>query len=247
MLEKHNTKAYKFLKKNEKYDYFAQEHSVTKAFNEIKDQFKSDFARPLEICIIKQWPSYLVPFKEQLGGNEYPIIYSYQMEPELSQYLQDLPQNEFKQGRSRSLHDAVKSVKLGINFHLASLFHNDESNRKYVLLIDLVHQISNAYKGYPVGALGGAGRLDQAFEKMKFPNMRETGLADLRDANVLYYNEDLGENMTLELQHLPSIDHVESRFFYQMHGLSNILLVDMLILAERYQKRKCCNGKMTNF
>ena len=91
-------------------------HSVTKAFNEIRDQFKSNFAKPLGIYIMKQWPSYLVPFKEQLGGNDYPIIYSYQLELGLSKYLQDLPTVKFKQGRLRSLHDAVEYSQIRDQF-----------------------------------------------------------------------------------------------------------------------------------
>ena len=90
---------------------------------------------------------------------------------------------------------------------MASLFHNDKTKRKYVLLIDLVNEIRQTYHGNPVtGSIGGgAGRVDQAFAKIKFPNMRETGLADLRDANVLYYEQDLGKNITPELANFPPL------------------------------------------
>jgi len=81
---------------------------------------------------------------------------------------------------------------------------------------------------------GGAGRLDQPFIKTRFPNMRASGLTDLRDAALLYGLDNSLSNEVKDMEDLNDTSKETTRCFYQMYALSNVLLVDMLIQSQRY-------------
>jgi hypothetical protein len=233
---KEGCEAFKFLKKGEKYDYFSQEHSVSMAFNELAGKFRSEFIKPIGLYAIKQLPPALAHYRQQLGSGQPAIVYHYKALPETFEYLQDLPPEKYAAARSCSLHDAAKMVRMGIYPDLAAMFHNNEQGRKYTLLIDLMVLLIREYKGSFYAFEGGAGRLDQPFQKIFFPNMRASGLTDLRDASLLYGRENSLSYEIKDMEGLQNIKNDATRYFCQMHALSNVLLVDMLITSQRYIK-----------
>lgn len=224
--------AFKFLKEGEKYAYFAQEHSVCEAFHTIADQFKSEFIQPLGVYAVKQLPAAFRPFLDQLPGNEPAFVFHYKASPETFLYLQDLPAEKYAEGRIRSLHDAAKMVRMGIYPDLAALSHT-QVGRKYIPLLDLMLKLQSSSSQFY--AAGGGGSLKDPFDKTKYPNMRQTGLTDLRDATYLYGNyKNNPSSSAKDMNGFGNTDKGDIRYFHQMNGLSNVLLVDMVILAERY-------------
>lgn len=217
--------AFKFLKPKEDYFHFSQEYSVTKALRETSYNFESQFHEPVGIFALKEFPEAFKEYEENFFKGPY-YVYHYKASPKVFKYPQDISQRKYDLSREKSLKDATKMNKLGIAPDLASLFHNEEQKRAYLLLIDLVISMG-AFK-----AAGGAGRLDQAFSKVQYPNMRTSGLTDMRDARV-YYLDDW-EKVTKETAKLTK--EKKTQYAFPLFGLSNILLVDMLIQVERYKK-----------
>lgn len=220
--------AYKFLRKGEKYDYFSQEYSVTQAFAELETSFSSSFHKPMGLYVVRKLPSVLQEFSSEEGA----IVYHYKAKGETFEYLQDLPEEKFNKARKIFLHDSAQMVRMGIYPDLAALFHNSEQKRSYALLIDLLVKLQPSKTFIPQG---GAGRLDQVFSKLQYPNIRSSGLTDLRDAKYLWGNDrstGLEEGIK-DLKDFKKTD--ENLYVLQMCGLCNILLIDMLLLAKRYQ------------
>jgi hypothetical protein len=182
-------------------------------------------------------PSALAHYKQQLAEDQPVIVYHYKALPETFEYLQDLPPEKYAAARSRSLHDAAKMIHMGVYPDLAAMFHNDQQDRKYILLVDLmVHLIHRSqYSGFT--PMGGAGRLEQPFAKTRFPNMRASGLTDLRDASLLYDGYGGENSLSHKVKNIGELGGTHksaTRYFYQMHALSSVLLVDMLIQSQRY-------------
>lgn len=220
--------AYKFLKPNEDYRYFSQERSVTKSLRKMEHLFESHFHEPVNLYTLRELPEELKQHQEKLPpGPSY--VYHYRADPGITDYLQSLPKEAYDRGRGISLRDAATLNKLGISPDLASMFHNEEQKRMYVLLIDLLILQKTFH------AEGGAGRLDQAFFKVKYPNMRATGLTDMRDAKVSFSNDWI--NASRELANL-STAFPPIRGLYALLGLSNAFLVDMLIQVDRYKQEE---------
>jgi hypothetical protein len=240
--KKEGCEAFKFLKKGEKYDYFSQEHSVSMAFNDLADldnRFKSQFIRPIGIYAVKQLPSALASYKQQLAEDRPAIVYHYKAVPETFEYLQDLPREKYAAARSRSLHDAARMIRMGIYPDLAAMFHNNKEGRKYLLLVDLMIYFQGQFNIFTFVPPQGAGRLDQPFTRTRFPNMRASGLTDLRDASLLYGMENSLSHQVKDMDGLHDISKGATRYFHQMCALSNVLLVDMLIQSQRYMDAKC--------
>jgi hypothetical protein len=239
--------AFKFLKKGEDCLHFLQESSVTKAFNECKDKFKSEFHKPIACYAIKKLPSELKKYKKQLGKGSH-LVYHYQAVPGIFQYPQDLTADKFQEARYKSLRDAAKMTRLGIIPDLASMFHNFKSNRKYITLLHLSSLLICEYKKRKSSLSGynkGAGKCEQAFDKIKYPNMRYTGLTDLRDATLLY--EKNPKRDFSETYRMPPNDHPYSKYFNQMQGLSRSLFVDMLFLTDQHKQAQNLNWQNETF
>lgn len=210
--------AFKFLKMGEKYNYFAQEHSVSKALCETSEHFKSQFLNPIGIYAVKKLPTVLDKHTTELFTNTVPAyVFHYRATPGKFVYLQNVSQDKYPSSRAICLHDAAKLIHLGIYPDLSPLFHDQDSDRKYILLADLFSY-----------ACTGAGRLEHPFLTNMYPNLRESGLTDNRDALII--DEPKEQYLTPKDMNgnrkLPS--------FRQMDALSKALLVDMLILAQRY-------------
>ena len=172
----------------------------------------------------------------KLTENEISMVFHYQASTEVFKYLQDLSEEEYVPGRYRSLNDASKMIRLGIYPDLAALFHNRQNSRLYILLVDLLVPILDGNDFRP---RGGAGRLGEAFN-LDFPNERASGLTDLRDAWHIWKKNP--QHLTTEFKDLPYHDYKDSKkFFLQMHALSRVLLIDMLILIERYKRKGILN------
>lgn len=225
--------AYKFIKPKEDYLSFSQEESVTNAFNNLKNEFESEFHKPMGVYVIKELPQEFKMYQEELPPSPY-YIYHYKADKKTFKYLQNVSARKYEMGRVRSLTDAVRMNKLGIFPDLAALFHNEGAGRVYILLIDLIIHFFPINIMPAFAAEGGAGRLDQVFAKIKFPNMRSTGLTDLRDAKVSHF----GNLKTLSEEFAKLPDTNEVKHLFHLFGLSNILLVDMLILLCRYKLQK---------
>jgi hypothetical protein len=236
---KEGCEAFKFLKKGEKYDYFAQEHSVSMAFNQLAGQFKSQFIKPIGVYAVKQLPPALADYKRQLAEDQPAIVYHYKALPETFEYLQDLSPEKYAAARSCSLHDAAKMIHMGIYPDLAAMFHNDQQDRRYILLVDLMVCLTHQSQYSLFMPAGGAGRLEQPFAKTLFPNMRASGLTDLRDASLLNGWKNSLSYRVRNMRDLGDINKNTTRYFYQMHALSNVLLVDMLIQSQRYINYGC--------
>jgi hypothetical protein len=221
--------AFKFLKKDEKYKYFAQEHSVCQALHELRD-LKSQIIKPLGVYAIKHMPKELSPFEHQLPQNDFKYAFHYKAMPETFVYLQDVLPEKYAESRSKVLHDAAKLIRLGIYPDLAALFHYQQDSRRYVLLVELMGYIANC-----LGVRRCAGDLETPFVEIQYPNARESGMTDWRDACIYY---DSGNSLKDQIRDLLLWDKEKegATYYYQMLALSNVLLIDMLILAERYIK-----------
>ncbi|MBA2729090.1 MAG: hypothetical protein H0U49_13080 [Parachlamydiaceae bacterium] len=227
--------AFKFLKKGEKYDYFAQEHSVCNALHEVADQFKSQIIQPIGIYAVKYFPPALKPYLAQLNGTEPGFVFHYKAIPETFVYLQDVSADKYAESRSKTLHDAAKLIRLGIYPDLAAMFHNHQASRRYILLVDvMVRLIRSSSEFSPFSPAGGGGRLENPFAKTRYPNARETGMTDWRDACGYYDWRNSIYHKTKDMQGLHDKRKSGVSYFYQMNALANVLLIDMLILAERY-------------
>ncbi len=229
--------AFKFLRQGEKYDYFAQEHSVCQAFRAIAEQFNSLIIDPVGVYAVRQLPLALHPFQQELGGLNHRFVFHYKAHPDTYVYLQDVPAEKYGEAREKTLHEAAKLIQLGIYPDLAAMFHNHQQSRRYVLLVDvMVRLIHNSTPDSMFKPAGGAGRLETPFVKTKYPNARLTGMTDLRDA-LLYYGEgNMVKDSIEDMRGVGFKDRGTVKYFYQMNALSSVLLIDMLILAERYMK-----------
>ncbi len=228
--------AFKFLGTGEKYDYFSQEHSVCKAFNEITDKFKSQIIKPLGVYAVKRLPSVL---GRQQQGDQPGYVFHYQASPETFVYLQNVPAEKYTESRSRTLHDAAKLVRLGIYPDLAALFHSQQKSRRHVLLVDVMARLIREQNEISLfRPAGGSGSLENPLEKTRYPNARQTGMTDLRDACQYYgLGRDSIWGKIKDMHNLYNMEAAGVSYFYQMEALSNIMLVDMLILAERYMNQ----------
>jgi len=231
--------AFKFLKPGEKYDYFSQEHSVCKALNSIAGQFQSRIIEPVGVFAVRQLPDTFFPFQERLGELANRFVFHYKARPETYMYLQEVSPENYREARNKTLHDAARLIRLGVYPDLAAMFHNHEQSRRYVLLVDLMVRLErdDTFLNI-VSPFGGGGRLETPFVKTKYPNSRLTGMTDWRDA-VLYYgwSNTIGDSIKdihVRLDKMkPSV-----KCFYQMNALSNVFLIDMVILAERYMEKR---------
>jgi hypothetical protein len=228
--------ALKFLKRDEKYDHFAQEYSVCKALHGLADQFKSHIIKPIGVYAVKHLPPPLACYQEQLSGNQPGFIFHYKAIPETFVYLQNVAAEKYVDSRSRTLHDAAKLIRLGIYPDLAAMFHNHQASRRYILLVDVMVRLGQHSSEYTLfSPAGGGGRLENPFIKIKYPNARESGMTDWRDARMYYGGfEDSFYRTIKDMKDLHNKEKRGVTYFYQMSALSNILLIDMLILAERY-------------
>jgi len=234
--------AFKFLKPGEKYDYFSQEHSVCKALKAIKSQFESRIIEPVGMYAVEKLPSVFSSFEHSLGGLHRHFVFHYKTCPETYVYLQDVPAEKYAQSRKATLHDAAKLIRLGIYPDLAAMFHNHQASRRYVLLVDLMARLMRNQSDYSdFDPAGGAGRLEIPFAKTKYPNARQTGMTDWRDAVLYYGREDFVKNHIKDMEHLCDKEDGTVKYFYQMNALSSVLLIDMLILAERYINNETLN------
>lgn len=207
--------AYKFFKKGETYSHYAQEIPVTQTFNDHAGIFQSPFIKPLGVYAVKQLPQELL----DRGFENNSVVFKYRADPKTFVYLQDVSEDQFPRSRLLCIQDAVEMIRLDIYPDLAALFHNQEQSRQYSLLIDLF-----IFEGV---SPGGSGRLEKPFSKIRYPNMRQSGLTDLRDATLKsfdflkgYYNEQ----------------RIDFPLMYRLQALSNLMLVDMLLLVERSSK-----------
>lgn len=225
----------KFLKEGEKYDHFSQEHSVSNVVNSTSGIFKSEFLKPIAVYAVKKLPSILDPYKDSLPAEQTTAyIFHYQAEEGKFKYLQNLSPEQYLDSRAVCLHDAVKFIKMGIYPDLAALFHNKAQDRRYILLVDLLAALIRRSHKPHFQPAGGAGRLDQPFPKIQYPNMCATGLTDLRDVSRAF-GKDKIERLIKDTGELNK--YVQGWGYYmQLEALSRTLLVDMLILAERYRK-----------
>lgn len=223
---------FKFLQKGEDYEYFAQEQSVSKALNEAAGYFKSRFIKPIGVYAIKKLPQALDKYKDKLTDGGPAYVFHYTAESGKFKYLQDLPAEQFAASREVCLHDATKLEKMGIYPDLG-LYHNKQMGRLYVLLVDLLARLSRDHSEFSeFSPAGGAGRVEEPFAKMRYPNMTETGLTDHRDARRL---NGWGEHgfMARDMHNLDK-DKSGGVYFHQMEALSKGLLTDILVLAEQY-------------
>ncbi len=226
--------AFKFLKPGEKYDYFAQEHSVCKALRMLAADFKSQIIEPIGVYAVRQLPLAFHPYQNKLGGLNNKFVFHYKTLPATYEYLQDVPAEKYREARSTTLHDAATLIRLGIYPDLAAMFHNHRQSRRYVLLVDVMARLIHTESAVVFNPAGGGGRLEMPFVKTKYPNARLTGITDWRDA-LLYYDED--DTVTDRIQDMHGLEKKEKgtiKYFYQMNALSSVLLIDMLILAERH-------------
>lgn len=222
--------ALKFLKEGESYASFSQESSVTSAFQKEKERFKSTFHQPIGVFTAAELPENLARLLSNVKIAKPPTFYAYRSDPKLFQYPEDLNETSYLEMRPIYLEDGAKMVRMGLHPDVASLFHNQHQERKYVLLIDLFRLMYGRHNFGP--SLLGSGRLDQPFAKVLFSNARPTGLTDLRDASPLFQ----GFSTTSELSEIRRINEVDRLYFMQMNGLASLFLVDMLILTLRLQK-----------
>ncbi len=226
--------AFKFLKPGEKYEYFAQEHSVCEALQAIAEQFKSIVIQPHGVYAVKQLPPAFHAHQHQLGGGmKNKFVFHYKAHPQTYEYLQTLPAEKYRDARITMLHDAVRLIRLGIYPDLAALFHNHRQSRRYILLVDLMVCIMREQTGANMfNPAGGAGRLETPFDKIEYPNARLTGMTDWRDAALYYGYEDVADRLT-DMKGLGGRDKGIVKYFYQMNALSGVFLIDTLILATR--------------
>lgn len=228
---------FKFLKQGEKYKYFAQELSVTEAMRNTHAVFKSTFMQSVGIYALKTLPADFEIFKEKLSNSQPYIVYHYKAPPGKFKYLQDLSVEEYTDARKICLHDTAILIKSGIYPDLAPIFHNESQNRKYVIFVDLLVRLMLRFKGYTsFNPGGGAGRLDQ-IDKIKYPNMTQTGLTDNRDARRLL-NLSEGHYEIKDMNSFAEKNVTKGVCYYQMEALARALLVDMLILQHRYFSEK---------
>ncbi|MDP1879457.1 MAG: hypothetical protein Q8K60_00790 [Parachlamydiaceae bacterium] len=226
------TEAFKFLKVEENYDHFSQEFSVTSFFRQ-QNQFKSEFHKPKGIYLLNQIPDSFKPYLNNIKQSSYYIIYHY-TPPSVDQFVYLQNADNFKFSRQICLADTVNMIALGIAPELGELFHSYASKRKYILFIDLAQKIASL----SISTTGGAGRLDQAFFKSKWSNMRKTGLTDLRD--VYLFRHEKFDQYTKEFNGCIEINkNIKSTLiFKEMMFLGNLLLIDMLVLTTRYIDNK---------
>ncbi|MBM3191568.1 MAG: hypothetical protein FJZ63_02785 [Chlamydiae bacterium] len=229
--------AYKFLKPSEKYNYFSEEHSVSEAFGNLSQTFQSRFIKPVAIYSLKKLPQAFEVFKDRLPfTGEYSYLFHYKAHPSTFIYLQNIEDDaDFHKARQTILHDGAKMLAFDIYPH-SNLFHNDSTQRGYILLVDLALRISDVLlPTFSPG--GGAGRLDQAFSKLAFPNQRASGWTDLRDADVGCHSPPPYAQIA-DLKDVRRSRLLYRNCFYRLHGLSMMLLEDMLFLAQRLQKQE---------
>lgn len=222
---------FKFLRNGEDYAHFSQEYSVSLVLNDVKNVFKSKFIKPLGVYAFRSFPKQLEQHKDKLTGDSPAYVFHYKAEPGKYDYLQNLSKEKYIEARSICLTDAAKLVKLGIYPDAAPLFHNEGQNRRYVILVDLLVKSIRKSVGFTLfSPAGGAGRLDQPFTKIEFPNMTEIGLTDNRDAMTFHLKTD-HQHSIRDMDQLGS----SSAHFQQIEALARILLVDMLILEQRWR------------
>lgn len=228
---KDHLECYKFLYPGENYSHFSQEYSVSRELHQTRKIFKSQFIEPLGIYAVRKLPEAFDIYKSSFPGNQPAYVFHYKSKQGKYDYLQNLPPEKYVKARGVCLHDSAKLVKMGIYPDSAPLFHNEGQNRRYVILVDLLVKtlLKNPDDNYFTPA-GGAGRLDQPFPKVQFPNLTEIGLTDVRDA-ITFHLQSENKHFIQDMRQLRE----DSIFFQQMEALARVLLVDLLILVERWK------------
>lgn len=225
--------AFKFLKKGEEYRSFSQEGVVTTSFSE-SGLFQSSFHIPQGVYFLKELPAAFQPFIAAIGDGPYYIYHYIAPTPKLFVYLQNV--NSFKECAKINLADAAKMNYYRVAQDIAQIYHNNKTKRKYFLFVDLARKLIKKYNGsgkYRLPA-GGAGRVEQAFLHVRWPNMRETGLTDLRDADIIGAQPLSAINADFSL--LPDNQNsLDLGIFERMYHLSKPYFVYMLLTVQRYK------------
>ncbi len=214
--------AYKFLRPRENYSHFAQEDPVTRAFGDLKGYFETRFISPEGVYSVERAPPCLNPYRDALSIREGKpsYVFHYRTTQETFTYIHEVPNEQFTEARERILRDGTKMILNDI-YPESTFFHNDEQRRGYILLIDLIHNLTQ-------DPLQGSGRLDKAFAKLAFPNQRLSGWTDLRDAT------SSAKELILKTRDMNGLLNIKSYWYaVQMHALSMLLLEDVLFLVKK--------------
>lgn len=219
-------------KQHESLKKFCGEHPVTEAFKKSENIFKSKIAKPIEVALYQS-----IDIQDKTLATEFPdknaVIYVYQATEASFKYLgAELESIQFNNSRKICLHDAAMQILRGIYPDLVALFHNTETQRSYLPLIDLIRA------NHEINQSEGAGRIDAYDEKIRYPNLRESGsLVDLKDAVLL--KDALKEARKISTDF--TYEGEGAATLLQMNALARLMLVDMLILCERLLKLKKLN------
>ena len=144
----------------------------------------------------------------------------------------ELSDEEFLQASKKSMRDLMKLAKHGL-FHtaLVDLFHNVEQRGRpdrgrYLWMSDIIRQMATR---------SGAGRLNAWRESVKYPNCRESGIADWEHVYTL---EDImnNENVAPWLSPLDRFGNKKENF-YVANYLGDYMLTFALLTADRMFRR----------
>ena len=223
--------AFKIMKKDEKYNHFAREMSITNALLHDISGLGSRFHRPIGIYEVSYFPVQFTQDAALFGEGPF-IIYHYQASAHTFTYLQNIDESEFEQSRVACLKDEAMLTRNGVLHDGAAIYHDYYQNsRPY----DLLHGINIKLTGGILNA--SVGKMDCPLEKSQFPNWRRSGLTDMGDIKRIKHPKGISYGTKKIFHVTPMKDTPSTHAYLQMYGLSRILLVDLLLLVHRYKDR----------
>ncbi len=190
--------AIKIRKDNEPVEALVKEQQTTAFLRHLNTQgrlhLQSELPKPNDIIVISDLFTYLadaVSVEEQqallkmIGNKNTYTAYTYETDIKSQgyfTYLHDaaLTDGEFTKANQVAVHDLLILLQQGIAFpQLADIFHNTEHKEerqdrgRYMVLVDILR---------PRLGRMGSGRITAWQQAVQYPNLRQTGLADLGDS-----------------------------------------------------------------
>ncbi len=222
---------FKFLRNDESPDVFFKEFYMTKCFREA-GECKSSLPTPIEIFVLQNIPDWLRETDIFDPEQQEVVVYHYRARCGYFTYLYDRNLIDFERDRGRYFfcYDFGIEIARGYFCVPGEYFHNEKNARLYQPLVDYTKLSFLVQDGLPPQ---GAGRLDNIFEKLCYPNGGKWGRRDVGDGILI---EDLLLNFNLESKDFKndsSLINIDPELYFTMNAMAKVLLTDALLQLKR--------------